>query len=325
VLLGRPFPGGDDDIALDAGRPRRFGFRQFALGDPLGPVAEIPERHAAELTREPVHHQFASLARGDAAHPGFLVRFEFAEPARDRARGFLAKLMATDAVDVIHPLAPYVLRDLLRNLRAAAEILRRRNLHHRVPVDRRVIMGRRRLVWCRNRREVELLAGLGPQPGRIHQPVAADPDCVVHVRRQVRDHVAALIVGDDDLGEFGRQLGGLRDHPDASLRPVWSEHHAADIVIVDCDRRDLLRMRWSRREAEYARRRSQGEREQDPSEIHGFSPRNHELVALAQTYTKPGLRREHAARTISSCCQMASVRRSNACAASAFCFSWRPG
>ena len=189
--------------------------------------------------------------------------------------------MAADAVDIVHPLAPDILRDLLRNIGAAAEILRRRDLHHRVPVDRRVIMGRRRIVRRRNRREIDLLAGLGAQLGRIHEPVAADPDGVVHVRRQVRDHVASLIVGDDDLGEFRRQLVGLRDHPDASLRPVWSEHHAADIVIVDCDRRDdLLRMRWRGREAEHARRRSQGEGEQDPTEIHGFSPRDHELVAL---------------------------------------------
>src|SRR5215213_948600 len=123
MLLGRPFPGRDDDVALDACRPRRFGFRQLALGDPVGPVAEILERHAAELPREPIYHPFPGLARGDAAHPGFLARLEFAERARDRARRFLAKLMAADAVDIVHPLPPDILRDLLRNLGSPAKVL----------------------------------------------------------------------------------------------------------------------------------------------------------------------------------------------------------
>ena len=222
--------------------------------------------------------------------------------------------MAADAVDIVHPLAPDILRDLLRNIGAAAEILCRRDLHQRVPVDRRVIMRRRRIVRRRHRREIDLLAGLGAPLGRIHQPVAAHPDGIVHIRRQVRDHVTALIVGDDDLGEFCRQLGGFRDHPDAGLRAVGSGYHAADVVIVDCDRRWLLRMRRRDGQAEHACRRSQGEREQDPIEIHGFSPRDRELVArcLARSYTKPGLRREHVARAISSC--VMRVRRSNGCA-----------
>ena len=32
---------GDDEVALDALRPRRLGGRQLAVGDPVGPVAEI--------------------------------------------------------------------------------------------------------------------------------------------------------------------------------------------------------------------------------------------------------------------------------------------
>ena len=62
MLLRRPFPRRDDDVALDACRPRRFGLRQLALGDPVGPVAEIFERHAAELAGEPIYHPFAGLA-----------------------------------------------------------------------------------------------------------------------------------------------------------------------------------------------------------------------------------------------------------------------
>ena len=47
--------------------------------------------------------------------------------------------------------------------------------------------------------------------------------------------IAALIVGDDDLGELGRQVVGLRDHPDAGFRSVRAGDDAADIVAVDRD------------------------------------------------------------------------------------------
>jgi hypothetical protein len=48
LLVGAPFPGGDDDVALDALRPRRLAFRQLALGDAVGPFAVILERRAAD-------------------------------------------------------------------------------------------------------------------------------------------------------------------------------------------------------------------------------------------------------------------------------------
>ena len=165
---------------------------------------------------------------------------------------------------------------LLRDIGAAAEILGRRNLQQREPVDRRVIMRRRRLVRRRHRGQIDLLAGLGAQFWRIHQPVTADPDLVVHLRRQVGDHVAALVVGDDDLGEFRRQLRGFRDHPDAGLGPVRTAHHPADVVIVDGNRR-LLRMRRRRNQGRQARRRgntksSQREIVPDLPENHGRPP-----------------------------------------------------
>src|SRR5258708_27160076 len=84
----------------------------------------------------------------------------FAKGCRDRARGFLAKLMAADAVDIVHPLAPDVLRNVFRDISAAAEILGRRNLQQREPVDRRIIVCRGRLIRRWHRRKIELLAGL---------------------------------------------------------------------------------------------------------------------------------------------------------------------
>ena len=62
-----------------------------------------------------------------------------------------------------------------------------------------------------------MLARLRPHPRRIDETVAAHPDLVIGLR-QVGNDIAAFIVGDDDLGEAGRQIGGLGDDPDAGLR-----------------------------------------------------------------------------------------------------------
>jgi hypothetical protein len=122
---------------------------------------------------------------------------------------------------------------------------------------------------------IELLAGLRAQLGRIHQPVAAHPDAVVR-HRQVGDDVAALVVGHNHLGEFRRQVGGLRDHPDAGFGPGRAAHHAADVVVVDGDRH-LLRIRRRRKQGqEYARQRGETDHGhggvQDLLEVHVSSP-----------------------------------------------------
>ena len=57
--------------------------------------------------------------------------------------------------------------------------------------------------------------------GGIDQAIAAHPHHVIRLR-QFGDHVAALIVGHDDLAHPGRQVGGLGDHPHAGFRPVRS-------------------------------------------------------------------------------------------------------
>ena len=138
----------------------------------------------------------------------------------------------------------------------AAEILRRRHFHHRVPVDRRVVVRRRPLVRRRQRRVIELLAGLRAQLGRIHQPVAAHPDAVVR-GRQVGDDVAALVVRHHHLGELRRQFSRLRDHPHAGFGPGRAAHHAADVVVVDSDRR-LLGIRRRRNQGQqFARQRGE--------------------------------------------------------------------
>jgi hypothetical protein len=71
VLLVRPVPGGDHNIALDAFRPLRRGARQLAFGDPVGPISKIVERLGAKQAGYDTHHLLAPLAGLNAAHPGF--------------------------------------------------------------------------------------------------------------------------------------------------------------------------------------------------------------------------------------------------------------
>ena len=251
----RPVPGGDHEIALDSRRPLRLVLRQRALGDRIGPLAEILVRHAAELAGEPVGHHLAGLSGRDAADPGVGAGVELAELRRDRARRLLPELMAADAVDIVHAHAPDVARDALRNVGMAAEILLGRQLHHRVPVDRRIVMRRRGRIRRDHRGVIERLAGLGAHLRRVDQPVAAHPDLII-AERQIRDDVAALVVGDHALGVAGRQVGGLGDHPHAGFGPVRARDHAADVVIVD---RHALRGQRRRRDQPRERKRRDAE------------------------------------------------------------------
>ena len=93
-------------------------------------------------------------------------------------------------------------------------------------------MGRRGRVRRRSGGHVQDLAGLGAHFGRIHEAIAAHPDFVIGYR-QIRDHIAALVVRHDHAGKFGGKIRGLGDDPDASLRPIGATHHAADVIRVD--------------------------------------------------------------------------------------------
>ena len=52
--------------------------------------------------------------------------------------------------------------------------------------------------------------------------------------------IAALIVGNDNLGVLGRQIGGLGDYPYARFRPIRSGDQATNVGCADIDR-SLLR------------------------------------------------------------------------------------
>ena len=165
--------------------------------------------------------------------------------ARERARGKLAQLMAADATVVLHRVEPFVLGYLGRNCALAAELARVRNLHHGIPIDRRIVLRRGGLVRRHHRLQVESLARSGFDLRRIDQPIAAHPDVVVGFG-QIGHHVASLIVGDHHSGEPGGQIRGFRDHPDAGFGPLRARDHAADIIVVDAHRRALLATQLAR-------------------------------------------------------------------------------
>ena len=171
----------------------------------------------------------------------------------------LAELVAADAAVVLH--AVEIVGDLhVRRRVLAAEELRIRDLHHRVPVDRRIVFRRLRLVRRQHCGQVELLAGLALHLRRVDEAVAAHPDVVVGFR-QIGDDVAALIVGDDALDVAHRQVARFRDHPDAGLGTAGAAHDAADVIIVDGHRRGgrLLRAGW-RRDRNHRGKRSRNNR-----------------------------------------------------------------
>src|SRR5947207_8857155 len=116
LLRLAPLPRRDHDVALDALRPRRLTVWQFALGDAIGPVAEILERDAAEHLRQRVQHEGRGLARLHATDPRLLPRFERSERGRARAGRQLAQLMAADTRSALPHREPLAMGDVRANV-----------------------------------------------------------------------------------------------------------------------------------------------------------------------------------------------------------------
>ena len=145
--------------------------------------------------------------------------------------------MAADAGLVLDRGQPIGLGELFGNVALAVELIRGRDLQHRVPIDRRIILRGGGIVGRRHGGEVQTLARLAVGLGGIDQAIAAHPYFIFGFR-QVRQHVAALVVGHHHLGKSGAQLVGFRDHPDAGFGAVRALDDAADRFAVD---RDALR------------------------------------------------------------------------------------
>src|SRR5580692_7351633 len=145
--------------------------------------------------------------------------------------------MTADAGLVLDRGQPIGLREFVGNVALAVELIRGRDLQHREPINRRIILRRGCVVGRRHGGEVQTLARLAVDLGGIDQAIAAHPYFILGFR-QVRQHVAALVVGHHHLGKTGAQLVGLRDHPDAGFGAVRAFDDATDRFAVD---RDILR------------------------------------------------------------------------------------
>ena len=114
LLLVHPVAQRDDDVALHALRTLRLLRGVFALGDALGPIAEIFELAAAQETGGEADHLHARLARLDAAQPriGMHAVLLGQELLGDRARRELAELMAAHAAIALDGVEINFLRDV---------------------------------------------------------------------------------------------------------------------------------------------------------------------------------------------------------------------
>jgi hypothetical protein len=69
---------------------------------------------------------------------------------------------------------------------------------------------------------------------RIHQAVSSNPHFVIRLR-QIRNQIAAAIVGNDNFSKLRWQIGSLSNHPYASLGTFRTGHRASDVVSTDGD------------------------------------------------------------------------------------------
>src|SRR5439155_1345260 len=120
----------------------------------VGPLREILERCAAQLTRQWIDHERRRLTRLYPAHPGVLAA-EIGEGGGDRPGRFLPELVAADAGAVLERDEPVLLRDVRGDAVFAAELALFRDRQQRIPVDRRVMMRRSRRGRRYCRRQVE--------------------------------------------------------------------------------------------------------------------------------------------------------------------------
>jgi hypothetical protein len=117
-----------------------------------------------------------------------------------------------------------------------------RQRDHRRPPGGRIHLRGRSGVWRHHSRQIELLSGPRFLTRRIDQAISPHEYLMVRPR-EVRQHVPTAVVGDDNAGEFGRQLRRFRNHPHAGFRPLRAHDDASDAVRVDGDRPAGARLR----------------------------------------------------------------------------------
>jgi hypothetical protein len=233
-----------DHIPLDASRPRGRR-RHFTVGDAIGPIRQDAERaRGPHRAQRPVHGSAANAALQTPV-PGFRRCLDGRICLVDvvqRAGELIPELVTEVAsrLERVDPVVPGQHRWTESIALHAGAGKRRggRRRHERQPVVAGIDPGG--LAWCGRRRHPQrhgTCARLQSRPGRVHQPVAPDPDAVAR-RRQFRDDEPPLVVGDDDLDELSRELVCFSDDPDSGLGTLRPLDHAADgsrrLRLHDC-------------------------------------------------------------------------------------------
>ncbi len=236
VHVGRgraPIPQADDHVALQPCRPVRMGGRQLARRDPIRPIGIQRQALIGTELGDRQRHADHRLTRLDAPGPHLGRVRELAQFFHVRRADVLAAQRMAGLAGVLDRIDPIALcpqdgRDAVALVASARELVGGRDVEHRVPIHARIVLrgGSRR--GCRRGGEIERLAGLAIDPGRVDEAVAPHPHLVFR-GGQGRDHVSPGIVGHDDLGKFRGQVGCFRDDPNASFRPVRAGHGAADV------------------------------------------------------------------------------------------------
>ncbi len=174
-------------------------------------------------------HAETVLAGHYPAVPGERRRIEVTEVRFDLTHHFRAHLVA-DAATPLHVID--ILGLVLKIGTLQRERAFGRNIQQRIPVIGWVVLRGSRGAGRNDGGEGNGVAGRRFDRLGVHQAVASDPDLVGGLR-QLRQQVAAGVVGDDDLAELRGQIGGFRDHPHAGFRALRIGDHAADVVGVD--------------------------------------------------------------------------------------------
>ena len=250
VRLGiGPVPPGDDDVALEALRPRR-GRRQLA-----GLMRSVQSARRRETARGR-----SGSSHGIISHRPGPRRAAVPTPASSTRRSPSAAGISRVALLPSWWHARQVpfftgrshsgwLRmsgDAVARRPGAGEVARRRRLHQREPVAGGVVVAAARAFGAMVALRFRVLPGVAVHLRRVDEPVATHPHAVVR-RRQVREQIPAAIVGDDDLRELRRQIAASPRSPRRRLPAFGAGDDAADVVGVDGHGRRGRRGRLLRR------------------------------------------------------------------------------
>ena len=243
-MIVADIPLGRHDVALDSRGARRHR-RHGPVLDVVGPVRErLQVCVFAHLGHGGVH---VGPANADAQPPlpGFRTGLELGlgrENVGQVARQRITKLMAEIAtllqlIDPVvlvrhaHPKAVAIRVVVGFFTRPGKEVLGRRS-QQRQPVIARINL--RGFLGSLRGLDFQRQGGGGGfriDRSGIQDSIPSDENLVID-RRQIGQHVAALIVGHDGLDHLGLEIVGLRNHPHAGFGTFFTPDGATDVAGV---------------------------------------------------------------------------------------------